>query len=152
MTRAYVIPLLLMLAACGNNSRVESQDIRTVSGNRLQVTRGISDDGRFISVENLDKHWVGKYKGGKEKWSARLHLLDDMSAQEIHDICGEWFFKTKRTPIYEMMDKDETMGGMAPILGMAASMAAHVAAYESTDPRNVPVSIYREYGCRSDKN
>ena len=151
MKPAYMFPLLLALTACGNNSRVESQSVEMVEGNRLQVTRGTSDDGRFISVENLDKHWRGIFKGGKEKWGKRKKLLDGMTGNEIRSICGDWFYKELRPPIYEMMDKDETMGGMAPVLGMAASMAAHLAAHSATDPRNVPVSIYREYSCRRDK-
>ncbi len=150
MKHAAYIPLLLLLAACGNNSKIDSQYLHIVDGNRLQVTTGTMDDGRFITVENLDKHWVGKYAGGKAKWRARKRLLDDLSSREMRGLCGEWLFAALRPPIYEMMDKDETMGGMAPVLGMAASMAAHVAAYSATDAGNVPVSVYREYRCRSD--
>jgi hypothetical protein len=50
-----------------------------------------------------------------------------------------------------MMDKDQTMGGVAPVLGMTAMMAAHLAASSATDPANIPVGLYTEFSCRMDE-
>jgi hypothetical protein len=140
-----------MLSAC-SAPKVESQRMLAVEGNRLQVTSGtIPGKGRYITIVNSDKRWSGKWKGGKEKWKARAALMENLARDEIHGICGESFFEVIRSPVYNMMDKDETMGGMAPVLGIGASMIAHLAADANTDPANVPVSLYAEFGCRFDK-
>lgn len=144
----YILPLILLSACAG--PQVTSQRMMVVDGNRLQVTSGTMRDGRYVTVENVEKQWHGRMKGGKEKWKFRAGMLNNVLTHEIGMVCGDTFFRTIRPPTYKMMDKDETMGGMAPVLGIAASMAAHLAADSATDPANVPVSVYAEFGCPSD--
>jgi hypothetical protein len=148
---AYIVAWLFTLTAC-SSPVVTSQRTETIDGNHLQITSGTNDAGHFIKVENADKRWAGSYAGGKEQWGARKKLLDREYREEIHAICGEWFYQMdrERPPSYNMLDSDETMGGLAPVLGVAASMAAYAAAYSSTSDANVPVSIYGEFRCRRD--
>lgn len=141
--------LCLLLPAC-SKPVIDMQHVKTVDGNKLQITQGTFDGGRFVTVENVDKRWVGRMKGGKEKWGARKTLLEDMSTQEIRSICGTWHYMPTLGPFYNMLDKDETMGGVAPVLGITASMAAYVAAASSTDEANIPTSVYTEFRCHND--
>lgn len=151
MIRAIFLPLILLLTACSADRIPPQQRIDTIEGNRLQVTSGLSDKGRYVSVENLDRQWQGKWQGGKEKWGARKKLFDVLYKREIERVCGIVFHQTLRDAEYKMMDKDETLGGVAPVLGVAASMAAYAAAYSNTDERNIPISVYTEFRCPNDK-
>ncbi len=145
----HTLPCMLMLAACAAPV-VESQRMETVDGNQLQFTSGTTGEGRFLRIENVEKQWHGTLKGGKEKWQARATMLNSWSTREIRDICGDTFYHLMLGPMYNMMDKDDTMGGAAPVLGIAASMAAHLAASSATDAANIPISIYSEFSCRKD--
>lgn len=151
-----MLPLLplLLIAACASTPKVVTSD-RTVEveGNTLQIASGTLSTGRFIVVlnKNPDMRWSGSLKGGKEKWQARATLLNSWMTEEIRDICGEMFYQSIFGPTYKMMDKDDTMGGLAPVLGITASMVAHLAASSATDESNVPVSIYSEFRCRKDE-
>lgn len=152
MKSIHTILSLLFLAACAAGVEQTSQRVVSVEGNRLQITSGIiPGTGRYVTIDNLDKRWVGKWKGGKEKWGLRAGMLDGMAKREIGTICGDWFYHVVRRPVYGMMDKDETMGGLAPVLGVTAAMAAHLAASSATDPANIPVNIYTEFGCARDE-
>ena len=148
-----LIPVLL-LAACSSTPKVVTSD-RTVEvdGNKLQIVSGTLSTGRFVVVQNknADMRWIGPMKGGKEKWQARATLLNSWMTEEIRDICGDLFYESVFGPTYKMMDKDDTMGGLAPVLGITASMVAHLAASSATDESNVPVSIYSEFKCRKDE-
>lgn len=149
----HIIPILL-LAACSSTPKVVTED-RTVEvdGNKLQIASGTLSTGRFIVVmnKNADMRWVGPLQGGKDKWQARATVLNSWMTEEIRDICGDMFYQSVMGPTYKMMDKDDTMGGLAPVLGITASMAAHLAASSATDEANVPVSIYSEFKCRRDE-
>lgn len=50
-----------------------------------------------------------------------------------------------------MLDNDETMGGMAPVLGTTASMLAYLAAEAATKDTNIPTGAYVEFNCPQDK-
>jgi hypothetical protein len=143
----YLLPILL-LAAC---AETKSQRTDTIDGNKLQVTYGTITTGRFIMVENVDRRWEGKLKGGREKWLERKDLLDITAQEEMEKICDNWPYVLDRKPFYNMMDKDETMGGAAPMLGMSVAFMAYVAAASATDEANVPVSIYAYFHCRNDE-
>ncbi len=149
----YIAPLVL-LAACSSTPKVVTADRTvTVDGNNLQIVSGTLSTGRFIVVlnKNDDMRWLGPMKGGKEKWQARATLLNSWMTEDIRDLCGDIFYQSIYGPTYKMMDKDDTMGGLAPVLGITASMAAHLAASSATDDANVPVSIYSEFKCRKDE-
>ncbi len=147
----YLLPILL-LTACGS-PEIKSQKREAIDGNNLEITTGAVPSGRFVSVVNVEKRWEGKLAGGKEKWGARQALLKKKLWAEMEGICGSWpYIVLDREPFYNMMDKDETLGGMAPVLGIAASMAAYMAAYSSTDEANIPVSVYADFHCRNDES
>ena len=154
MTRILPLLPLLLLIACSSTPKVVT-DTREVEaeGTTLQIASGTLSTGRFIVVlnKNADMRWAGSLKGGKEKWQARATLLNSWMTEEIRDICGEMFYQSIFGPTYKMMDKDDTMGGLAPVLGITASMVAHLAASSATDESNVPVSIYSEFRCRKDE-
>jgi hypothetical protein len=149
---AYILPILFLLAACGTKPEVTSQKNDTVDGNTLQVTSGTVPSGRFVAVANIDKRWEGKFKGGREKWVARRDLLQKQLWAEMERICQTWpHIVLDRGPHYNMLDKDETMGGLAPMLGSTFAMAAYVAAASATDDANIPTSGYADFHCRSDE-
>ena len=121
-----------------------------VDDNNLKISSGTLSSGRFVTVENAQKLWEGELKGGKEKWPARRDALLVTARSEIEGICGEWFVAMK-APIYNMLDSDETLGGAAPALGVAVSMAAYIAAEANTQVTNIPSSVYIEFSCQDDK-
>lgn len=141
---------LLWLVAC-SAPVTTSQKTVTSYGNNLQVVSGTDNNGRFIMVANAQKTWEGVLKGGKEKWIMRRDFLNRFARDEIEKICGSWFVAIRKGPIYNMLDNDETMGGVAPALGVAFSMAAYLAAEAATKDTNVPASAYIEYSCQDDK-
>lgn len=146
---AFFLSCLLACSAC-SSPVVTAQRTETIDGNRLQITSGTNSAGRYVAVENVDKRWEGSLKGGKEKWGVRRDLLKKTYRDEIEQVCGEWFYEEVQSAHYNMLDKDETMGGVAPVLGVTASMVAYAAAEASTDPANIPVSVYSEFRCRKD--
>lgn len=151
MKRAiYSWACMVGLAACAAPVTTSHKTI-TVEGNTLQITSGTGNTGRFISVENTRKVWEGSLKGGKEKWLARRDMLNMTARKEIEHICGEWFVALHKGPIYRMLDSDETMGGMAPALGVGVAMAAYLAAEASTKDTNIPASVYMEFSCQRDE-
>jgi hypothetical protein len=50
-----------------------------------------------------------------------------------------------------MLDNDETMGGMAGVLGVSVAMAAYLAAEAATKDSNIPTGVYMEFGCPEDR-
>lgn len=145
-----LFPILLALTAC-SAPQVTAQREMEVGGNKLLVTSTKAGEGRGLRIENLEKRWVGKYAGGQEKWSARVALLDNLSKSEIISVCGGWAHNVIKPATYNMMDKDETMGGVAPVLGVTALMVGHLVASSNTDPANVPVGVYTEFRCPKDE-
>lgn len=115
------------------------------------MTSGTLAKGRFITVANAQVGWQGDLEGGKEQWGARSELLYKTARSGIASICGEWFVAVHKGPVYTMLDNDETMGGMAPVLGVAASMVAYLAAEANTKDENISVSAYMEFSCQSDE-
>ena len=146
----FAISLCLLLFAC-STPVIDLQRTQIIDGNTLQTTSGTNSAGRFISIENLDKQWVGKFAGGKEKWEARKNLLQNMAGEEITHSCGGWVFRFVRPYTFNMLDHDKTMGGMAPVLGGTAEMAGYLIAYSQTKDENIPVSIYADFVCRIDE-
>jgi hypothetical protein len=146
----YCIVIVFLLGGC-SSPVIVSQKTLLADGNRLQITSGTNSAGRFVSVVNLDKSWVGKYAGGREKWGDRKNLFQDTASDEIARYCGGWAFRFVRPYTYDMLDHDKTMGGVAPILGGTAEMAGYLVAYSQTKDENIPVSIYADYVCRSDE-
>ncbi len=145
----YLVPSLLLLSACGEGA--VSRKTETVDGNMLQITSGTMHTGRYVAVENVDRRWEGGLKGGRGKWLARKNLLKARTEEEMERICDNWPYVLDRGPHYNMMDKDETMGGMAPVLGMTVAVAAYAVASASTDDANIPVSAYTDFHCRNDE-
>src|SRR5438105_156611 len=116
MKRAlYLLACLPALSACAP-AVTTSQRTVAVWGNTLHIASGTLSGGRFVSVANAQKTWEGDLKGGKEKWNARRASLELYARKEIERICGHWFFALRRGPVYNMLDNDETMGGVAPVL------------------------------------
>lgn len=140
----------LVLAAC-SSPVVKSHTTKVVGGNNLQVTSGTVSGGRFISVANTHKEWAASLKGGKERWNARRGALLSTARAEMEQICGDWFVALRKGPLYNMLDSDETMGGVAPALGVTVAMAAYIAAEAATKDTNVPSSMYMEFACQSDE-
>ncbi len=152
MRRAYCLAaLLLVLPACAPPPVTTSTREVEIDDNRLKVSSGTWSKGRFVFVENAKMGWDGDLEGGKEKWEARRQFLYVNARKEIQDICGNWFFAMPKEPVYNMLDNDETMGGIAPVLGVAASMVAYLAAEAKTKDTNVPVSVYIEFSCEKDE-
>jgi hypothetical protein len=146
----YLLTCMSALAACASPVTTSQRTV-TVDDNRLEITSGTLNNGRFITVANAQKVWEGDLKGGKEKWIARRDVLLLTARNEIEAICGEWFVAMRKGPIYNMLDNDETLGGAAPALGVAVSMAAYLAAEAATQVTNIPSSVYIEFSCQDDK-
>lgn len=140
----------LALVAC-SSPVVKSQKTTTVEGNSLQVVSGTANGGRFISVANSQKEWAGGLKGGKEQWNARRGVLLSTARTEMEQVCGDWFVALRKGPLYTMLDSDETMGGVAPALGVTVAMAAYIAAEAATKDTNIPSRIYMEFSCQGDE-
>jgi hypothetical protein len=142
----YLLACISVLAACTSPVTTAQRTV-TLEGNDLRISSGTLSNGRFITVENVRKTWEGELQGGKEKWTARSDLLHTTARNEIETICGQWFVAIHKGPIYNMLDSDETMGGMAPALGVEVSMVAYLAAEASTKDTNIPTSVYMEFSC-----
>lgn len=143
---ACVLACASALGACAEPVTTSRQTV-TVDGNPLQVSSGTWSEGYFVSVDNVSNTWKGRLKGGKEKWNARRDLLQMQMRNEVTRICGTWFVAPHRGPVYRMLDNDETMGGMAPVLGVSASMIAYLAAEAATKDENIPTGVYFEFEC-----
>lgn len=146
----YFLACLPALVAC-SGPVTTSERTEEVEGNNLQITTGTLSDGRFITVANAQKVWEGDLKGGKDKWGNRRDFLLLNARQEIESICGQWFVAMRKVPFYNMLDNDETMGGLAPALGATVAMAAYLAAEAATKDTNIPSSVYIEFSCDDDK-
>jgi len=146
----YLLASLLVLVAC-TEPVVTSRRTVTQDDNELRITSGTWNKGRFILVETAKIGWEADLAGGKEQWSARREFLYSVARDDIRDICGDTFFAVPKRPVYNMLDNDETMGGIAPVLGVAASMVAYLAAEAKTKDENIPVSLYIEFNCMEDE-
>jgi len=145
----YLLAAFAALAACDSPVTTSKRTV-TEGGNGLLITSGTTGGGRFVSVDNPQKSWEGDLKGGREKWGARRDVLHDTARNEIERICGEWFVAIHKGPVYNMLDNDETMGGAAPALGVAVSMAAYLAAEAATKDTNIPTGVYMEFSCQGE--
>lgn len=151
MKRAlYLFVSMFGLVACASPVTT-SQKTVTAEGNELEITSGTFSNGRFVSVKKTQKAWEAHLKGGKEKWTARSDALRLTARGEIHRICDEWFVAIQKGPIYNMLDSDETMGGIAPALGVSVAMVAYLAAEAATKDTNIPSSVYMEFTCPKDE-
>jgi hypothetical protein len=146
----YLLVCMSGLVACAAPVTT-SQRTEIIHDNKLQITSGTFDKGRFVSVANAQKVWEARLKGGKEKWILRRDLLRFIARKEIEHICGSHFVAIRKGPIYNMLDNDETMGGVAPALGVSVAMLAYIAAEAATLPTNIPASVYMEFSCQKDE-
>lgn len=146
----YLLICMVGLAACAAPVTT-AQKTATAHGNKLEIVSGTFSGGRFISVTKAEKVWTGQLKGGKEKWGARRGALHATAKKEIERICGEWFFATLKKPVYNMLDNDETMGGVAPMLGASVAVFAYLAAEAATEDTNIPSGMYMEFSCPKDE-
>ena len=149
ITRSLCFTACLGLAACSSPVTTSTQTV-VLYGNTVQITSGTLSKGRFVNVADSQKTWEGDLKGGKEKWGNRRDALHLTANSEIIRICGDWFALTKG-PIYNMLDSDETMGGVAPALGVSVAMIAYIVADAATQDTNVPASTYVEFTCPKDE-